>query len=490
MNSRSESCDMHEQLFLHSAQVEKGIVSNKEFFLWFESRCKANTFEVKKLPLTDLKEWHFEPDTGDIVHKSRKFFRIEGIEVRTNFGYTPCWMQPIINQPEIGILGFLTKKINGTLHFLVQAKMEPGNVNMVQISPTVQATRSNYTQVHGGKRPLYLDYFLDHSKSRFVVDQLQSEQGARFLRKRNRNMIVQVPDCQVVKDHEDYCWLTLGQLFELLKLDNIVNMDSRTVLSCIRFAGQDTVLDPSSLKCGLNGFCEEVYLSSLADEKMAVNDLDNIISWLTHMKTRYELHVQRVPLNKLKDWFCDGTEIRHQEGRFFSVIGVSVAASNREVQSWEQPLIESAKGGILCFICQKKNNVLHFIVQARVEPGNFDVLEFAPTLQCTPSNYDSNKPELWPPFYDLVINSPDSSIRYSTLQSEEGGRFYHDQNSYLIIEVDSNQELVLPENYIWTTIRQMKEFIRFNNYFNIEARGLLSCMEIKMPTTKRKENLP
>jgi hypothetical protein len=26
------------------------------------------------------------------------------------------------------------------------------------------------------------------------------------------------------------------------------------------------------------------------------------------------------------------------------------------------------------------------------------------------------------------------------------------------------------------TIRQLKEFIRFNNYLNIEARGLLACL--------------
>ena len=42
--------------------------------------------------------------------------------------------QPIINQPEIGFLGFITKEFNGILHFLVQAKVEPGNVNNVQIS--------------------------------------------------------------------------------------------------------------------------------------------------------------------------------------------------------------------------------------------------------------------------------------------------------------------------------------------------------------------
>ena len=51
------------------------------------------------------------------------------------------WDQPIIDQPEIGFLGILCKEIKGSLHFLLQAKIEPGNKNFVQLSPTLQATR-------------------------------------------------------------------------------------------------------------------------------------------------------------------------------------------------------------------------------------------------------------------------------------------------------------------------------------------------------------
>jgi len=76
------------------------------------------------------------------------------------------------------------KKINGILYFLMQAKIEPGNINAVQLSPTLQATKSNYTQVHKGNVPLYLSYFLEERKDvTILLDQLQSEQGARFLKK-------------------------------------------------------------------------------------------------------------------------------------------------------------------------------------------------------------------------------------------------------------------------------------------------------------------
>ena len=85
-------------------------------------------------------------------------------------------------------------------------------------------------------------------------------------------------------------------------------------------------------------------LSSLADERQSVNSFDDVVSWLTVLKMRYDLTVKTIPLNKTENWII-GDEIRHVSDRFFRVIGVSVAASNREVKSWEQPLIESEKGG-------------------------------------------------------------------------------------------------------------------------------------------------
>ena len=49
-------------------------------------------------------------------------------------------------QNEIGILGII-KNIK-TNKYLLQAKVEPGKINKIQISPTVQATRSNYSRIN------------------------------------------------------------------------------------------------------------------------------------------------------------------------------------------------------------------------------------------------------------------------------------------------------------------------------------------------------
>ena len=209
-------------------------METKDFMDWFIARKQAHNFVIEKIPFSDLRNWEFNNSTGNLQHLSGKFFSIVGIRISTNYGAVPTWSQPIINQPEIGILGIITKRFDGILYFLMQVKMEPGNINMVQLAPTLQATRSNFTLVHKGKSPPYLEYFLDKSKSVVLVDVLQSEQGARFLRKRNRNIIIEVIDDIPVLD--DYCWLTLGQIHNILMLDNTVNMDARTVLSCIPFS--------------------------------------------------------------------------------------------------------------------------------------------------------------------------------------------------------------------------------------------------------------
>ena len=147
--------------------------STAEIRKWIQRRNKEVIVEVKKIPFSELKMWHSEPD-GSIHHDSNRFFSIVGIDVQTDYGNIHNWRQPIINQPEIGYLGILTKVIDGVLYFLMQAKIEPGNVNCVQISPTLQATKSNYSRVHEGKSPNYLEYFINARSENIILDQLQS----------------------------------------------------------------------------------------------------------------------------------------------------------------------------------------------------------------------------------------------------------------------------------------------------------------------------
>jgi len=471
--------------FLRSALTTQNRFQTIEAFMtWFRSRSETHRFFVHQIPFAEMDYWYFADSPHRLAHRSGKFFTIDGIRVKTNYSFVPEWDQPIINQPEIGILGIITKVFEGVRYFLMQAKMEPGNINTVQLSPTVQATKSNYTQVHQGKMPLYLEYFIDRTRARTLIDQLQSEQGGRFLQKRNRNMIVEVTEEILV--HDEFCWLTLGQIKQLLRFENLVNMDARTVLSCIPYVetewenGRMLMVqgDPDSITvfdyC-LTGFSKDLFLSAL-NRKFACHSLDEIVSWFTELKTRYELSVSCIPLNQARRWIDDGCEIRHETGQYFSVMAVSVQAGNREVVSWTQPLLKHRGYGMVGFLAQKINGTLHFLVRASLEPGNRDLIEMGPTVACTKADERIKQPN--PPYFlDLFLNASPEQIRYSTIQSEEGGRFYHFQNRYMILELSPDVSLDLPENFIWMTLGQIIDFVKYS-YFNIEARNLLACLNL------------
>jgi oxidase EvaA len=159
---------------------------------------------------------------------------------------------------------------------------------------------------------------------------------------------------------------------------------------------------------------------------------DEIISWLTELKTKYSIVVERIPLKSLKQWRWTDREISHEAHPFFSVIAVSVEAGTREVSSWTQPLLKEPQQGLLGLATKKINGVLHVLMQAKVEPGNMDSIEIAPTVSCAAVEFKSRQ-SYCIPFLDCFIKASPLHIRYDVVQSEEGGRFYHFCNRNMVI---------------------------------------------------------
>jgi oxidase EvaA len=453
----------------------------RAFYEWYNQRLSHGFFEISVIPFKEFDKWSFTPHKSEIVHDSGKFFRIEGLRVLTNFGEVAQWDQPIINQPEIGILGIITKIIDGIRYFLIQVKMEPGNINILQVSPTLQATKSNFTKVHKGKSPEYLEYFIDRKRSRILIDQLQTEQGGRFLRKRNRNMVVEITDD--IELHEDFKWLTLAEIKILLTHANIVNMDARSVISTIPLIDEqlknefekENIADFSSVVINGNeikDFGLDV-LKSICSQTPLFTE-DELLSWLTQQKVDYELETTKIALTELHDWKISENAIFNND-RFFSVIGVKVATGTREVASWTQPLIYDNNIGLLGFVTAKIEGILHFLVQAKVEPGHIDIVELSPTVSC--SNYEHVfKTSTNIPFIDQFKPETSKTIHFDTIQSEEGGRFHQMQNRNMIIELAIHELGEIPNNYKWMTLNQIMDFMKFG-LFNIEARSIISSLK-------------
>ncbi|MGH3701033.1 MAG: NDP-hexose 2,3-dehydratase family protein [Pseudonocardiaceae bacterium] len=460
----------HQLLAGSALALDSELMPLSRFHEWFAERAAAYQFNVSRVPFDALNGWSFAPDTGNLVHDSGRFFTVEGLRVRTDRTWITSWIQPIIVQPEIGLLGILVKEFDGIYHFLMQAKMEPGNINGLQLSPTVQATRSNYTGVHGGEAIKYLQYFQQSRRGRVLADVLQSEQGAWFLHKRNRNMIVETDENVPLDD--DFCWLTLAQIRQLLRIPNLVNMDARTVLSCIPPHLDRAGRPPRS------PFASSLY-ESTAKGAPGVHGEGDILSWLTEVRAQRELVHQRVPLDQVAEggWVREADRITHRDGKYFNVIAVDVQATSREVRSWTQPLLAPLGPGLLALLVKQIDGVLHALVEARTDAGMLNVAELAPTVQCQPANYRDVPPEHRPRFLDYVLSAPPSQIRFDVLQSEEGGRFYHAQNRYMIVEVEEDFPLDVSDEYRWLTVNQLGNLLQHSNYLDVELRSCVACLQ-------------
>lgn len=464
-------------LLLRSYMTENNpFISTAGIIDWLEERRRATKVSIERIEFSKMSKWRFDDENSRIRHESGQFFSIDGIKVETNWGQVSEWCQPIINQPELGYLGILVRVIDGIPYFLMQAKIEPGNIHHVQISPTIQATKSNYTRVHQGKTQPYLAEFQNFSQENVIFDQLQSEHGARFLKKRNRNMLIIAN--QAGPTDINYQWMTLGQIKKLMTTDNLVNMDSRTVVSGINLSNlipsPSFKIDP--LIEAMSPFGKAVFESFHCDAERAHFSLDEILSWFTYVKHKYHLYIGPVSLQNLERWQILPNEIRHETGQFFRVIPVKVSIEGREVQEWCQPLVEPMQEGLNAFIMKSIDGIMHFLVQAKLECGNFDILELAPTVQCLTGSYKDTKPGGLPYLSDVINPSSSSIIHHDSFQSEEGGRFFREQNRYRLIEVDLSFPEETPENYKWLTGSQLMAFLKFNNYVNIQARSLIALL--------------
>ncbi|WP_238412035.1 NDP-hexose 2,3-dehydratase family protein [Saccharothrix deserti] len=454
-----------------SAFVADGsVLGLSDFYDWFRTRTELDVARVTRIPFDRLRQWSFHPDTGDVVHDSGRFFAVQGLEVRFPGGPVPVWAQPIINQPEMGILGILVKEFNGVLHCLMQAKNEPGNRNGVQLSPTVQATKSNYSRVHQGKAVPYLEYFRDTSGHHVIADVLQSEQGAWFFQKRNRNMVVETRDDVEVLD--GFCWLTIGQMHRLLADEDLINMDSRTVMSCLPFSAADL---PGAFSRDEDDF-QTAVLRSCSEEYGSLHATGDILSWITEARTLHGVETSRIPLDEVRDWTRTDDAVSHRSGLFFDVIAVDVEVGHREVSAWTQPMIDPGGLGVVAFLVKRIGGVLHVLTHARVEPGYLDVVELAPTVQCSPRNLPALPAEARPLFLDEVLSAGPDRIRFDAVLSEEGGRFYHAQNRYLVVEVDDDFGLDVPPDFRWVALHQLVGLLRHSHYLNVQARSLVACL--------------
>ena len=446
-----------------SEAVENPLHTYADLNDWLEERNNRTHVEIRHIPLEECKPWLYDDEKGCIRNEDNTFFQIYGLK---QYEHDKCTCeQPIILQDEIGFLGIITCKINDTWHYLMQAKIEPGNVNVVQISPTLQATKSNFTGKHGGRIPEYLDNFLHMDPKDVIVDQIQSEQSSRFLKKRNRNVIVRVKE--ELPEADSHRWMTLRQIKQFMKCENMVNMDTRTVLSCIPYVlmGQDSDV-PFRNKSYFYKSAWNLNRKTIVELYHGINDY----------KMLSERRTEIVKISDLENWEMKDNTLCCRSGYPFRVIFCDITIEGREVTHWRQPLFASNGRAVFGLICCDDEGILKFLVKLRPEPGCFDGIEIGPTVQTEYSLNDTGVDGIESFFMKRLTEG--NGILIDTILSEEGGRFYQEENRNVILSVDKNDLTDLPDGYVWSDYGTLNILTQINNCLNIQLRNLLSLLEL------------
>ena len=406
---------------------------------WISEQKKKNKINVKKKDLSELESWIIS--NKKIYHKSKKFFQIIGIRVSSNFN-KKNWDQPIMVQNENGVLGIIRKKFKKRYKYLLQAKLEPGNINQLQLSPSVQATESNYKQVHGGKATPFLKYFM---KKRFLIKSKQSEQGLRYLNKFNTNYIVDIKE--KINLPKNFRWFSKDELNYLIKKKNLINMDTISVFSC-------------SIKKN--------------EKENLINSNKNLKIWLVKKNRIYKIFYKKIKIKEIRNWVLKRNVFLNIKKRHFSIIGLNIKSNCREVKKWDQPIIVGKKQGFAGFIIKNFNGTIHYLCRFILKPG----LKGG-HISCSANFSDINdfkKNHNIPVYERKIINHffNNKKYLYNNIHSDEGGRFYHTQIKRVVIEADKEFEKNLDPRFIWISHNQFINLIQ-KKKVDIEARLLFAC---------------
>lgn len=207
-------------------------------------------------------------------------------------------------------------------------------------------------------------------------------------------------------------------------------------------------------------------------------DIAPILEWLKQRQESYPVSVEEVGVHEVQGWRTDPVSgnITHESDKFFSIIGVKVTgAADREVPSWDQPMLKQEEIGISGVLMQKKGGVTRYLFYAKFEPGNVNTVQLSPALQASEGNlvlaHKGKRPRLAEYF-----DGTKGTLLASVLGVEDGGRFYHKLNRSMLVEIPESEEVSITEDYIWLTKPEIKKLLLVDVTINSLARNVCALL--------------
>ena len=183
--------------------------------------------------------------------------------------------------------------------------------------------------------------------------------------------------------------------------------------------------------------------------------------WLAEQRAASSISVSRIPLADVRGWGMqeDRSRFGRPDGKFFNLMGAKIEVpgpGQREVQSWDQPLVEEVGEGAVVLAIHLNRKRLHYecLVSAKAEPGNDTpgCVLLAPTLQTSASNLEQAHGGKRPPRAELLDGRKVRWVRVL----RDGARFYKKWNRYALLDLNGFTGELHPDER-WFTFEELKE---------------------------------
>jgi oxidase EvaA len=393
-------------------------------------------FQLEKVKLCDQNQWSV---TGGVLsHFSSGFFQVAGaINRATREEHL------VLFQPQGALTGLVLFKDGSEAYVLLQARIEPGNSSIGQYGPTIQSTPGNYLQMHGGKKPSYLELFTRYNPDvNAIGNTIQLDLGKRYFQKNKVHSYLQVS--RLIETEENMIWVPLRVISQMLGEDNFLNADLRSLISVFDwdlFAGSHV---DSRSRVAIDACKDD---GALFSANLTGND-----EWML------------TGIDRLKGWEIGDSGVVDVSGAGTWVDLFRTSCGTREVSEWSQPLLRCVGRGIVVLLMRKVNDRHEFLVSIRPEFGITGQYAVQPSCVIYPEENRENESG-WLGCGKRVTQM---------IQSEEGGRFYKNETIYQVILVED--DVNIDSDQRWVSVDTLKSVLKASNRGSFQLRCVASLV--------------
>ncbi|MBN2281850.1 MAG: NDP-hexose 2,3-dehydratase family protein [Candidatus Marinimicrobia bacterium] len=386
--------------------------------------------KIDRINFSEQKEWIITQ--SGITHYTGGYFNVTGI--KSEFSGDE---QVVFYQPQSALTGLLMCQIDNQIFIQTQARVEPGVTGDIQYGPTIQTTAANYMKYHGGKPTSNLEMFHNLCpQTNLISFSMQLDLGEKYYKKSKSHHYIETQELS--ETSENLVWVPLEVIAKTLTKDYFLNTDFRSLLAV---------------------FDWDAYLKRTRGNNPPLSS--EILTDFFKRKNSYKNSWKISGIDKLTGWQLTDEGIKDHCNSGVSVNMYNITCDTREVQSWNQPLMEAKGTGQVVLLMRKLAGEYEFLLSIIEEFGLNESIAIGPSFLNYPK-MESKKVEI-----------PGDIVK-KFQHSDEGGRFYHNDSKYVVYEVDQNYPI--SDGQYWVNGFTLKKILAASNMAAIQLRCICSAV--------------